>query len=391
MARILHIGKYFPPFHGGIENFMADLMPAQTRQGETVAALVHDHHPHWQRFFSAVQAEQRPDNQLLYRAPCYGRLLYAPISPQFPVWLDKVIQRYQPNILHFHLPNTSAFWALFSKRARHCPWVVHWHSDVISHFHPLLKTAYQVYRPFEQRFLKQAQAIIVTSPPYLKASPALTPWQDKCHIVPLGIASQRLPKADDVALAWANQQWQAGKIRLFSVGRLTYYKGYEILIRAMQNLADAQLCIVGEGELKPRLQALIKTLDLQARVTLLGRCDAQQLAGLFTTSDIYCLSSLERTEAFGMVLLEAMYYGKPIVASRIQGAGVMWVVEDGKTGQLVEPNSVPALVAGLQHLIANPHEREQFVRQAYQRFNDLFTIESVAEKISTIYADCLTH
>ncbi|ALG68352.1 glycosyltransferase [Beggiatoa leptomitoformis] len=386
MPRILHIGKYFPPFHGGIENFLADLMPAQAQLGDTVAALVHDHQALFTRFFAPVTAEKTQHHQCLYRVPCYGRLLYAPISPQFPLWLDKVINIYQPDILHFHLPNTSVFWALCSKRACQLPWVVHWHSDVISNFHPLLSTAYRFYRPLEQRFLRHAQAIIVTSPPYLSASPALSAWQKKCHVIPLGIAPYRLPLANDEALALANQHWQIGKTRLLSVGRLTYYKGYEILIRAMQSLPQAQLCIVGEGELKPRLAALITALNLHERVKLLGRCDANQLAGLFSSCDIYCLSSLERTEAFGMVLLEAMYYRKPIVASRIQGAGVVWVVEEGETGLLVEPNHPMALANGLQELINNKSYCQQFAEKGYQRFQDLFTIEAVAKKIQSVYS-----
>ncbi len=379
MARILHLGKYFPPFAGGIENFMADLMLAQIELGDDVTAIVHDHVPQLAKFFSPIQAETN-----IYRVPSYGRLLYAPISPHFPFWLNRILKEFQPQLLHLHLPNTSAFLALSLPRARRIPWVIHWHSDVVSTLNPKLSIAYHAYRPFEQLLLKHAHTIIVTSPPYLAASTALQPWKTKCQVIPLGIDKNRLP--EPTATDWAEQQWQAGTVRLLNIGRLTYYKGHEILIKAATQLDNAQIIIVGRGELQHKLANLISTLNLQHKVKLVGYCDNQKLIALLNSCDCFCLSSLERTEAFGVVLLEAMRYAKPIVIKEIIGSGVTWVIKDA--GLVVSPQD--SLADVLQQVIDNKNLRLKLGKLGQQRFEQVFDIKNVALEIAKLYESILT-
>ena len=100
--RVLHVGKFYPPYAGGIENFLADLLAAQQALGIEIAALVHHHLPGWH---AEVPRSSEPGPRI-YRAPCLGRIVYAPLSPSFPWWLDKVIRDFAPDLLHLHLPNT---------------------------------------------------------------------------------------------------------------------------------------------------------------------------------------------------------------------------------------------------------------------------------------------
>lgn len=387
MARILHISKYHPPFAGGIESFVADLMPAQIKQGHTVAAIVHDHQPSIKKIAKKVSAEAGSAGELIYRVPSFGRLLYAPISPHFPFWLKKVIQEFKPDCLHIHVPNTSAFWLLSLKCARDCQWVVHWHSDVISTIDSRLSLAYHLYRPFEQALLKRANKIIATSPPYLQSSAALSAWHDKSQVIALGIDSQRLPEPTESALQWAQQRWQKDSIKILTIGRLTYYKGHEVLIRALaacQN-KNIEVCIVGKGEQQESLQQLIHSLGLQKQVHLLGFCEAEQLTALLAYCDCFCLPSLERTEAFGVVLMEAMRYAKPVIASNIEGSGVTWVVTDKITGTLVPPLDADALATALDTLAQQPERYHDYGQAGYQRFQTTFDIDKVAKAIQPIY------
>ncbi|MCV6636951.1 glycosyltransferase [Candidatus Albibeggiatoa sp. nov. NOAA] len=385
--RILHVGKYYPPFAGGIENFLTDLIQAQVSQKLQVAALVHDHESHWRRFFSPVKAEIKT-NPIIYRVPSYGRLLYAPISPQFLFWMNRTIKRYQPDILHFHLPNTSALWALMLPAARHIPWVLHWHSDVVSTIDNRVAIAYRAYRPFEQAMLKQAKAVIATSQPYLDSSLALKDWQQKTQVIPLGIATQRLPEPTADALDWAQQQWQPDLQRILHIGRLTYYKGQKVLIEALKDCPNSQLLIVGKGELQTELTQFIQQHGLHNRVKLLGFCDNAQLHALFSTCDVFCLPSLERTEAFGVVLMEAMRYAKPVIASQVEGSGMGWVVDDKKTGLLVEPNNVSNLVQKIQQL-TDQAQCQQYGQAGYNKFIQQFDIQQVSNNVTALYQNLI--
>jgi len=379
MSRILHIGKYFPPFAGGIENFLADIMPIQTSQGEVVAAIVHNH-----RF--SLKMKVQPEiwqQQTIYRVPSYGRLLYAPVSPQFPFWLNRVLHEFQPELLHLHLPNTSAFWALWQSEARYIPWVIHWHADVFSVLNKKLAIAYKAYRPFEQQLLAHAKNIIVTSPPYLTASTALDKWQHKCQVIPLGVNLEHMPTIE------TTNQWNSKGVRFLSVGRLSYYKGHEFLIRAMANIENAQLIIVGKGEQYSYLNKLITQLNLNDNVKLLGYCSDTELNALFASCDCFCLASLERTEAFGVVFLEAMRHNKPIIATDIPGSGVGWVVKDG--GLLVKPQDVTALARALKQMINQPLLAANLAKRGQQRLNQLFDINNVSAKISDLYQQVLNY
>ncbi len=102
-----------------------------------------------------------------------------------------------------HLPNISAFWAILSSRARKIPWIVQWQSDVI--FSEINFRLAAAYRPVEQYLLGKAKQIIVATPPYLSSSSALSKWQEKCRVIPLGLNEKRLKKPRDSALEWAEK------------------------------------------------------------------------------------------------------------------------------------------------------------------------------------------
>lgn len=380
--RVLHLGKFFPPFAGGMEYFLADLLPALRDQDIQVAALVHDHRKH--------RLAQHPtsdgDEPKVYRVPCYGRLLYAPISPSFPLWLTRILRDWKPDLLHLHLPNTSAFWALLIPAARRVPWVIHWHSDVVpSRLDRRLALAYGLYRPWENRLLAGSSAIIATSPPYCASSPSLQSWKEKCHIIPLGLNAERIAEPQADIRHSVERWWGEQSLRLLTVGRLTYYKGHEVLIQAVAAVPEARLLIVGEGQYRPRLEALIRCLGLEGRVRLMGLRSEAELYALFASCDVFCLPSLERTEAFGLVLLEAMRFEKPVVASDIVGSGVGWVVQQAGHGLLVKPGDVEGLAAALMELKAAPQQRQRLGRLGRRSLSRDFHIRAIAEQTMALY------
>ncbi len=375
--RVLHLGKYYPPYRGGIERFLGDLLPALQRVGIKPAALVHAH----------AGAEKGGDPFPIWRAPTYGRLLYAPISPLFPAWLEAIIRDFRPDLLHFHLPNLSAFWALIVPAARRLPWIIHWHADVVpSRFDFRLRLAYQAYRPLEQALLGRAEKIIVTSPPYRDSSRALKPWLGKTVVVPLGLNPTRLGEPDQNSRFWAEQQWgREDLLRLLCVGRLTYYKGHKVLLDALTQLEGVRLLCAGGGELLSQLAAQIRQAGLGEKATLLGEVSDGYRNALLATCDVLVLPAIERTEAFGLVLLEAMAYGKPVIATQVQGSGMGWVVEEGKTGWMVPPGDAAALAHRIEFVRCHPDSRRQVGERGRQQVWERFHIQACARQLAEIY------
>jgi len=313
-------------------------------------------------------------------------LLYAPVSPAFPFWLARAIREFQPDLLHLHLPNTSAFGALLVPAARRLPWVIHWHADVVSStIDRRLALAYRLYRPFEQRLLAASRAVIATSPPYLDASAALAPWRERCHIIPLGLDPARIPEPDPAAHARALALWGEPGFRVLAIGRLTYYKGHDVLIRAAAELPESRVLIVGAGEHRQRLATLIQTLDLNDRVCLPGFQPEADLNALLASCDVLCLPSLERTEAFGLVLLEAMRFGKPVVVGDIPGSGAGWVTRRAGHGLLAPPGDVSTLTAALRELQNDPVRRRALGQAGMAALRDRFGIEPVAAAVADLY------
>jgi rhamnosyl/mannosyltransferase len=280
------------------------------------------------------------------------------------------------------MPNVSAFWALFLPRARRIPWITHWHSDVLASEYSLgLRLFYILYRPFERAVLKRSQAIIATSPPYLESSPALNNFLEKCHVVPLGLDPSKLLSAP----RQEHGRNDKAPLRVLAVGRLTYYKGFEYLIRAAAEVQHLEVHLVGTGDQEQRLRALARKLGLELRVFFHGQLNNRQLAEQFTACDCLCLPSVERTEAFGMVLLEAMACGKATIVSDVPGSGMGWVVDDGITGLKVPTGDEKKLALALQHLDRDRDKMRWMGTQGQHKFHQFFHIDQSANKVVALY------
>jgi rhamnosyl/mannosyltransferase len=378
----LHVGKYFPPYPGGIENYLRDLLDALAERGVRCSALVH----------RKRGAERARGNRTRSRGPAIAyagvwfTLAFVPLAPAFPILLWRLIKHKKPGLLHLHLPNVSAFWALLLPNARRLPWVVHWHADVpLSEHKWQLRFLYRFYRPLEQQLLSRADVIVVTSPRYLVSSCPLAPWRAKCAVIPLGInAPPRSPETVQAAGRGSEH------LRVLGLGRLSYYKGFDVLIRAVAETPAVILDLVGDGEERGRLQDLVRKLGVQDRVTLHGQLSDKERQTRLAACDCLCLPSVERSEAFGVVLLEAMAEGKPCVTTSVPGTGMGWVVQDGITGFVVAPGDPVALAGALQRLADAPGLRKTLGKAGRARFLDCFRIERSADQVLQLYRRVLS-
>jgi len=372
--RVLHVGKFYPPARGGMEVFLSDLINAQRSQGIEAFAVVHG-------------ARLPDDPEWLIRVPVVGNLVYAPIALGFRSALAEAIDRFQPHVLHLHKPNLAVFWAFTLPAARNIPWLVHWHSDVVfGDNRKVLALAYKLYRPIEQALLNRAERIVVTSPPYLEASQALAPWREKCVVVPLGLGRTSNP---DEETCPDSLPWRADSLRLLSIGRLTHYKGFETLIRAVANLPAVQLVIAGAGELRSQLQALIESttpVGQEPTAVLMGDVSEAMKHGLLRSCDTFCMASRERSEAFGLVLLEAMLHGRPCLVSDLAGSGMPWLVQQAQCGHVVELDNEQAWRDAIAQYASNPERRSVHGEAGRRAFNDRFTVDACARSLTVHYA-----
>lgn len=368
--RILHIGKFYPPAYGGIEAFVSGLVLTQREQGLDSFVLVHG-------------SPQEEDPTWLRRVPVQANIAYAPIALGFGAALSRAIDEFRPQVLHLHAPNPAIAWALLSGKARKIPWVVHWHSDVVPEDTRTVGLAYALYRPFEQAMLKRAQQVIVTSPAYLTASEPLRQWREKCIVIPLGVPD------GCIGAVPSPEVWKPNRLRLLSLGRLARYKGHETLIRAVCQVPGLQLVIAGGGESRQALLDIIEDVTpagVASNIQLIGRVSEEYKNQLFSSCDAVCLASTDRTEAFGVILLEAMAHSKPCVVSDLPGSGVPWVVAAGQAGPKPIPlGNVEAWRKELTHLATQPLQLKKWGAQGKASLSTVFSLDACAKAIEGQY------
>ncbi len=365
--KILHIGKYYPPHFGGIEKVNYDLVEGLNELGYSTDELCFNEE-------STTVFEER--KYKIYRAANLFKLNSTPFSFSIINILGRIHHQY--DIIHIHLPNPTGAIALqlvnFKGKI-----VVHWHSDIIKQ-----KILKKFYAPFQKALLKRADRIIVTSPPYLEGSDDLKEFKNKCEIIPIGIDERELI-CDEQFLSILRETYQDKKI-IFSVGRLIYYKGFNYLIDAAKNLpGDYMILIGGTGELFDKLKNQITTNHLESKVKLLGKIPANKIACYYNLCDLYCLPSCEKSEAFGVVQLEAMSFGKPLVSTQIPFSGVPWINEQGKTGLVVAPKNPKALSDAIKSILSDQKNKERLGARAKQKFLAEFTAKKMCQRTIELY------
>jgi glycosyltransferase involved in cell wall biosynthesis len=373
--RILHLGKYYAPERGGIESYTRALCEWTAARGHAVAALVHQRPRTWRTTRETIGGVE------VRRVACIGAPVYTPLSPTFPIELSRALGDFEPDLLHLHLPNPSCFSVLTSARARRLPWIVHWHSDIPPDAPDWrLRFGYRAYRPFEQALLKKARAVVATSQAYLDASTALAPWRDKATVIPLGVSEVEQPPAQ-------SDLWPSGSgLSLLAVGRLSHYKGFDVLIDALARTIETRLLLIGEGECADDLRKRAAERNVAERIRFAGALDEETLLAAYAAADTLVLPSLNRGEAFGLVLLEAMRARRPVIASAIPGSGIGEVVVDGGTGILVPPGDADALAAAIVRM-NDAGMRQRLGNGGRQRWESLFTLERSAQRWLALYDD----
>ena len=296
------------------------------------------------------------------------------LSPAMISKMRSICNKY--DVVHIHHPDPMACLALYMSGYKGKV-ALHWHSDIIKQ-----KKLLKLYRPLQNWLIKRADMIIGTSPVYLQSSPWLKNVQDKTVCLPIGV----VPLEVDEDGAAALREKYKGKKIIFSLGRLVPYKGYKYLIDSARYLDDDYVVLIGgAGPLKASLNEQILDSGLQDKVKLLGFLSDDEVAAYFGACDLFCMSSVYATEAFGIVQIEAMSAGKPVVATKIPGSGVSWVNAHKESGINVEPGDSEALSKAFKRILESEDTYNAFSDQASQRYRKMFTKSKMIKNCIEIY------
>lgn len=370
--RVTFLNKYYhPPHLGGIENHLSMLGSGLAAlPGVEVAAIVANEGRETLRGTVGGVDVLRVGRSFAYASTPVAFGMRAAISAA-------TAGENRSDVLHLMFPYP---WGEVSWLASGAPGpsVLTYHSDIVRQ-----RLLGAVYRPVLRRVLERVDRILVGSPPMIEHSEVLAPFADKCRVVPFGIETGRFePTPATLARADELRAGHERPIVLF-VGRLIYYKGADVLVRAMRDV-DADLVLVGRGPLEPELKALAVSLGIQSRVTFVEPVDDAELAAWYRAASVLCLPSVARSEAYGLVQLEAHASGTPVVSTDLP-TGVPWVNRDGETGRVVTPGDARALAEVLSALLADEPERARMGAYARERALADFTVARMVERTLAVY------
>jgi rhamnosyl/mannosyltransferase len=306
-----------------------------------------------------------------------------PVCPTMP-WHALRRQRAAPfDIVHLQFPADPMAHVAAELLPRSVARVITWHSDIIRQ-----RGLFSLYRPLLDRLLRSADAVIAPTPFQISASQQLGAVRERTrlHVVPFGFDLRRF--AEPSPLAEAIRRRFVGRFLVFAVGRHVYYKGFEFLLRALAELPEASLVLGGTGPLSGQLRDVARNAGVAGRVEFTGRIAEADLPAYYQACDVYCLPSVERAEAFGIVQLEAMAAGKPVVCCEL-GNGVNWVNRDGVTGLAVAPADPHALAQALRRLKDDVDLRTRLGAQGRERALREFTLEAMARSTLQVYRDAV--
>jgi glycosyltransferase involved in cell wall biosynthesis len=359
--KVLHVGKFYPPHMGGIETHLQALCGELCKLADVRVTVASDNRTGSEELLDGVRVTRVPTQFTLAAAPiCAGMVAN--------------IRDSGADIVHIHLPNPTAVLAyLASKHRGHL--IASYHSDTVRQ--RFLGAAFE---PFLHAALRRSSAIVAASAEYQRTSPVLARYQDRCHVIPYGIAVDQFQNFDPAAVARIRKQY--GERLVLAVGRLVYYKGFEYLVRAMTQV-NGNLLIVGDGPLRGKLGDLTTQLGLGDKVHFAGNVPGD-LTPYYHAADLFALPSVARSEAFGIVQIEAMAAGKPVVNTQL-ASGVPYVSLDQLTGLTVPPADPNALAAALNRLLDHADLRQSLGQAARSRARQEFSLETMTSRMMALY------
>jgi glycosyltransferase involved in cell wall biosynthesis len=371
VLKVIHLGKFYPPAKGGMETILERLCERTSLQVANKVLVANT---------SRTRSEERVRGVDIVRVPTMIKIGAVAVCPTLPLCLS----REQADVIVIHEPNPMALVAYFLARPK-APLIVWFHSEVIR---PSWK--YRLfYRPFLRFALSRASRVVVASPTLAASAAQLAEWRPKCVVIPYGVETPHArPTGTITRRSEAIRRRHRLPIVLF-VGRLVPYKGVDVLIEAMRDVPAVAL-VVGDGPERRALEQKAKALQLEDRIVFLGEVDGDELSALYDACELLVLPSVTRQEAFGVVQIEAMACGKPVISTAL-GTGVAWVNQHRETGLVVPPRDASALRGAIGELLSDSSLRDTMGAAGARRARSTFAVDRMIDLTLDVYRSVVSH
>ncbi len=367
--KVLQTVKYYDPSKGGMESVVKNIVQGISELDKKIAFTVYSNH-HYPKYRKECVLKENI-NVIKEKTPFI--LKSQPLNLYYK-GLRKLIT--QHDIIHHHYPFPNIELSLLRHIdvLRNKKFIITWHANINTSRWGWIK---KIYDPLIHILLKAADDIIVTSPQLFSASDILQEYRDKVKVIPLCFEPIFQERVIMLRSFPTNRLF-----RIIFVGKLRKYKGVVYLLEAIKDL-PVELTIVGDGEEEENLRNSTSKYNLTQRVTFYKNIDNELLFDLYNQSDIFVLPSINEAEAFGVVQLEAMATGLPVINTLLR-SGVPYVSLDGLSGYTVPPQNVTELKGAIQRIITDPKKYEEMSFNSLER-SKLFTREAMSKAYLDLY------
>lgn len=366
--KILQINKFYHPFIGGIETIVKQLSEGINGKDNIKIDVLSCNN-------RAKTIRTYINGVYVIKASSVGTLLSMPVSFSFFFILKRIYKQY--DLIHVHLPFPLAelgLWLIKPKQKI----IVTYHSDIVrQRFFALALTR------LNRWFLSHAEKIVVSNPNIIETSKVLMDFKTKCTVISFGVDTKKFSPDNGSKQSIEQIKKKYGDRIVLFVGRLVYYKGIEYLIEAMKGI-DAKLLLIGEGPLKRFLTRKINRMGLANKVSILPYQPQNELVNFYISSTVLVLPSIYRSEAFGIVILEAMACGLPVISTEL-GTGTSYANQNGITGFVVPLRNSDAINNSLNILFSDKSLLIKMRESALKRVRSLFSINNMLDSYKQLY------
>lgn len=363
--RILQVTKYYYPYMESIAASVKNIVDT-LKDDVDMSVLVCNE--------QGAAVSDFIDGSIITRSATLTNIADKPISPGFVADFGYMAKR--ADIIHIHMPFSLAALAyIFSKYKGKI--IVSWYYD----------RDYLLLKPLIIKLLRKASVIIAPSQKIIDSSEILCGFRDKSQVIPLSVDIEKFENEDTYQILTEQLKYPHSKKILF-VGRLTRSKGIDFLLAAFKHISGGELFIAGKGGLLHDLEIYTKLNEMGEKVHFLGNLDTEDLYSAYADCDFFVFPSVS-DENFGVVQLEAMVFGKPVINTDLP-TGVSDISLDNLTGITVPVNDVLALAGAMQKLINDDELVRLMGQNSYKRVRQYYSSEVNVREIFDLYSSVFT-